>query len=412
MSDISYPLLACLAALSIAGFVGVLFALRRNPDALVAETSDRAVALLQEQFDELESEHQLGKLSDTEFASLQAELAQRLKEEVEASTSATASTAQSRLSLPLILIGALLVPLSSIALYQSLGTPSISALSGSATAPIDGEPEFVAMIASLENRLKTSPDDADGWRMLGRSYRVIGDMDKSVAAYQQSMERGNAENVEVILDTVEAITLQAEANNSPTYPLMSKLLAYRAAELAPENPKALWYAHIAAANTGDMQLAVTHLEALRDLNPPPEVLAVVNQQLSDFEAAGASLTEAKPAAANEIKSLTVNIDVATALKDRISVGAKLYVFAKPTDGSRVPVAVWRGQAADLPGTVTLDDSLSLMPSSKFSDHDEWIVTARISQKGDATAAPGDLSSEQTMSLADNGGTLIISDVVN
>lgn len=411
MPDISYSLIACIAALGLFAFVGVLFSLRRNPDALVEETSDRAVALLQEQFDELESEHQLGKLNDTEFAALQGELAARLKEEIDANNQLQHKAGQKRLSLPVLLVVALLTPIISLALYNSLGSPETSVPSAAAS-PNDGEPEFMAMIASLENRLATDPSDADGWRMLGRSYRVIGDMDKSVAAYQQSMERGNADNVEVILDTVEAITLQAEANNSPTYPLMSKLLAYRAAELAPENPKALWYAHIAAANTGDMQLAVDHLEALRDLNPPQEVLAVVNQQLADFEAAGATLSEKHSTAPSAgAKSLTITVDVADSLKDQIQSGAKLYVFAKPTDGSRVPVAVWRGQAANLPGSVTLDDSLSLMPSSKFSDHDEWIVTARVSQRGDATANSGDLSSEQTMSLADNGGRLTISEVV-
>jgi cytochrome c-type biogenesis protein CcmH len=412
MPDISYPLVTSFAVLGLAAFVGVLFSLRRNPDALVEETSDRAVALLQEQFDELESEHQLGKLDDTEFSALQAELAERLKEEIDANSKLRHKAGQQRLPVLVILLAALLTPAISVAIYTSLGSPQTS-VAGAAIVPNDGEPEFVAMIASLESRLASAPDDADGWRMLGRSYRVIGNFDKSVAAYQQSMERGNADNVEVILDTVEAVTLQAEANNSSTYPLMSKLLAYRAAELAPENPKALWYAHIAAANTGDIQLAVKHLESLRDLNPPPEVLMVVNQQLKDFEAAGAALSQPVTKAAVATKTLTITVDIVDSLKDKIEAGAKLYVFAKPTDGSRVPVAVWRGQATSLPAVVTLDDSLSLMPASgKFSDYDQWVVTARVSQQGGAIASAGDLSSQKTLTLADNGVTITISEVVN
>jgi cytochrome c-type biogenesis protein CcmH len=412
MPDISYPLITSFAVLGVAAFVGVLFSLRRNPDALVEETSDRAVALLQEQFDELESEHQLGKLNDAEFSALQTELAERLKEEIDANSKLRHKAGQQRLPVLAILLAALLTPAISVAIYTSLGSPQTS-VADAAIGPNDGEPEFVAMIASLEGRLASDPDDADGWRMLGRSYRVIGNFDKSVAAYQQSMERGNADNVEVILDTIEAITLQAEANKSSTYPLMSKLLAYRAAELAPENPKALWYAHIAAANTGDIQLAVKHLESLRDLDPPPEVLMVVNQQLKDLEAAGAALNQPVTKAAVATKSLTITVDIADSLKAKIEAGAKLYVFAKPTDGSRVPVAVWRGLATSLPAVVTLDDSLSLMPASgKFSDYDQWIVTARVSQQGGAIANAGDLSSQKTMTLADNGMTITISEVVN
>ncbi|MFT5063870.1 MAG: cytochrome c-type biogenesis protein CcmH [Gammaproteobacteria bacterium] len=412
MPDISYPLVTSFAVLGVAAFVGVLFSLRRNPDALVEESSDRAVALLQEQFDELESEHQLGKLNDAEFSALQSELAERLKEEIDANSKLRHKAGQQRLPVLAILLAALLTPAISVAIYTSLGSPQTS-VAVAAIGPNDGKPEFVAMIASLEGRLASDPDDADGWRMLGRSYRVIGNLDKSVAAYQQSMERGNADNVEVILDTVEAITLQAEASKSSTYPLMSKLLAYRAAELAPENPKALWYAHIAAANTGDIQLAVKHLESLRDLNPPPEVLMMVNKQLKDLEAAGAALNQPVTKAAVANKSLTITVDIADSLKARIEAGAKLYVFAKATDGSRVPVAVWRGLATSLPAVVTLDDSLSLMPASgKFSDYDQWIVTARVSQQGGAIANAGDLFSEKTMTLADNGMTITISEVVN
>lgn len=392
-------------------FIGVFLSLRRNPDALVQENSDRAVALMQEQFKELESEHQLRKLSDTEFAALQNELAQRLKDEVEANNQQQQDASQRRLSTLSIVVVSVFTVVVSAGLYSSLGSPTADETAVAGVSK-EGEPEFMAMVASLEARLQTEPNDPDGWRMLGRSYRVLSDFDKSVAAYQQSMERGYADNVDVILDTVEAITLQAEAAQKAAYPLMAKLLSYRAAELAPENPKALWYAHIAAANTGDVQLAVKHLEALRELNPPAEVLSVVNQQLADLKMAGATLSPPAASTKSSAKSLIINIDVDTDLKSLIQPGAQLYVFAKPTDGSNVPVAVWRGQASKLPATVTLDDSLSLMPSSKFSDHDQWIVTARVSQSGQAAAQSGDLYSSRTLKDTDTETTLVISDVVD
>ena len=410
MSDLSFPMLASFAILGLVAFIGVMFSLRRNPEALVGESEERVVALLREQYDELESEHKLGKLSDAEFQTLQAELAERLKEEVETNRAKQGAAATQLLGAPIVLgISTLFIAIS-IGLYVGLGSPSSATDEPVAASPNDGEPEFMAMIASLERRLNTDPNDPDGWRMLGRSYRVIGQFDKSVAAYQQAMERGHADNVEVILDTVEALTLRAESENSESYPLMAQLLAYRAAELDGSNPKALWYAHIAAANTGDIQQAVVYLEALRDLNPPAQVLDVVNQQLKDFESAGATLS--KPiAAAAPSKSLTLTVALSPELSSKVGAGAQLYVFAKSTDGSPIPVAVWRGPANELPATITLNDSLSLMPNTKFSAHDEWLVTARISQTGDASANPGDLYGESTMTEADNNGELLISEVV-
>ena len=55
----------------------------------------------------------------------------------------------------------------------------------------------------------------------------------------------------------------------------------------------------------------------------------------------------------------------------------------------MPLAIQRLPATQLPVTVTLDDSTSMMPAMKLSLIPQVVVGARISKSGQATPQPGD-----------------------
>jgi len=66
------------------------------------------------------------------------------------------------------------------------------------------------------------------------------------------------------------------------------------------------------------------------------------------------------------------------------------VFARPADGSRMPVAILRKEVKDLPLKFTLDDSLAMNPTTAISRFGEVIVGARVSKSGNAAPQSGDL----------------------
>jgi cytochrome c-type biogenesis protein CcmH len=68
----------------------------------------------------------------------------------------------------------------------------------------------------------------------------------------------------------------------------------------------------------------------------------------------------------------------------------LFVFARATEGPRMPVAILRAQAKDLPLEFTLDDRSSMIAGMKLSDQKQVVVGARISKSGSATPQPGDV----------------------
>lgn len=104
--------------------------------------------------------------------------------------------------------------------------------------------------------------------------------------------------------------------------------------------------------------------------------------------AAAPVTASAPAAADSAIEVAVTLD--PALRERIAPGDTLFVFARAAQGPRMPLAIVRRQAGELPLTVTLDDSQAMAPNFRLSAFPEVSVGARISRSGNATAQPGDL----------------------
>jgi cytochrome c-type biogenesis protein CcmH len=80
-------------------------------------------------------------------------------------------------------------------------------------------------------------------------------------------------------------------------------------------------------------------------------------------------------------------------------------------GTRMPVAVLRQRAQDLPLKFTLDDSLSMSPQARISAAQEVEIEARVSKSGMAKAEPGDLiSTVQTVKVGARGVTLRVAQI--
>jgi cytochrome c-type biogenesis protein CcmH len=89
-------------------------------------------------------------------------------------------------------------------------------------------------------------------------------------------------------------------------------------------------------------------------------------------------------------AVRVRVSLDPKLRDRVAAGDALFVFARAVGGSRMPLAVIRAQANELPRSFTLDDSMAMSPATRLSSAADVIVEARVSKSGSATPAPGDL----------------------
>jgi cytochrome c-type biogenesis protein CcmH len=107
------------------------------------------------------------------------------------------------------------------------------------------------------------------------------------------------------------------------------------------------------------------------------------------EAVAAAATAPTSAAARGA-AVSGIVEIAPALAAKLAPTDTLFVFARAAEGSRMPVAILRAQAKDLPLKFTLDDRSSMVAGMKLSDQAQIIVGARVSKSGSATPQPGDL----------------------
>ena len=105
-----------------------------------------------------------------------------------------------------------------------------------------------SMVARLAERLAASPDDADGWIRLGRSYRVLGEATKSRAAYAEAV-RLRPNDISVLSSYIASITNVegADATKQPEFiDTVAKILSHD-----PNNHTALWFSGLRARQLGD-----------------------------------------------------------------------------------------------------------------------------------------------------------------
>jgi len=263
--------------------------------------------------------------------------------------------------------------------------------------------QIVAMTEKLAERLKDKPDDADGWTMLGRSYSVLGRHAEGLKAYEQAAKL-RKDDPTVLADYADSLAVN---NNSNLSGEPMKLIE-RALKIDPKNLKALYLAGTHAFNTKDYANAVKYWEKMVEVSPPGNAFSqqvepaiAEARKLAGMPAAAKPLDAALPgkatntagsgAAANAMVSGTVTLSAA--LAKQAQPDDTVFVFARASEGSRMPLAILRKQVKDLPLTFKLDDSMAMSPANALSSAGKIIVNARVSKSGNAMPQPGDLTGQ-------------------
>jgi cytochrome c-type biogenesis protein CcmH len=104
--------------------------------------------------------------------------------------------------------------------------------------------------------------------------------------------------------------------------------------------------------------------------------------------APASSLASAPASAAVLSGL-VSID--PGVKVQIAPTDVVFVYATPTNGQKMPLAIVRKTADQLPFEFVLDDSMAMNPASKLSAHTQVMLKVRISKSGEAMTRSGDLT---------------------
>ncbi len=363
-------------------------------------------AIYREQFAKLEQDLAEGTLGQADYAQAKAELQRRVLEDTDVADQQASVVGAPRKTM----IGvALAVPVVAGALYLQIGTPAaMDPLALQAAAAGHGQvttpQELEQMVASLAQRLEQEPGNLKGWSMLARSYKAMG---RPVEA-QKAFERAGA----FIDDDPEMLASYADvvASNAGTLAGKPTQLIDKALRVDPNHPMSLWLKGTADFEQKKYPQAIATWERLvAMLQPGSDDARMLEGAINDARAK-AGLPAGTVAAAPLGSNVKGVVELDPALKSKAAPDDVLMVIAR-RPGTRMPLAVLRKRAAELPLVFTLDDSLSMDPSSRLSSVAEIEVEARISKTGLAKQEPGDLLSQaQTVKLGANGVALRIAKV--
>ncbi len=102
--------------------------------------------------------------------------------------------------------------------------------------------------------------------------------------------------------------------------------------------------------------------------------------------------------ANDANKTSVKLSVRLdpALQDSLNSEYTLFVYARAATEPRMPLAIVRHQAGELPLETQLDASMAMMPQMSLTKFPQIIFMARISASGNAMTQPGDLLGETSV----------------
>jgi cytochrome c-type biogenesis protein CcmH len=281
----------------------------------------------------------------------------------------------------LLIVGLLLA---SAGLYRHVGNPI------ALDASMVERPQTIEQALSQLERSRNTFKDHEGWVMLARMYARVGKLEQARDTWDKVLKHAPDEP-DFLASAAEA---RAQTDAQRRFDPRAVELLQRALKINPEHQQTRLFLGI----------------ALRQQNKPADAAKMWEPLLAQVDAANAETLRAEvdaarkdaglpplsaPAATAASQGLVVEValDPAFAARVRLRGDTTVFVIARAPDGPPMPVAVEKHTIADLPLTVTLDDTDGPMPTAKLSALQEVEVIARLSESGNAMRQDGDLESK-------------------
>ena len=270
-------------------------ALQRSETNVVSddERKQANIEVYRDQLSELEADRLNGIVAEDQYAQDRDEIERRLLEDVTTTrTKKTTGAApiNARNTAYLLGIG---LPLVAIVFYLRIGEPDritnpapvgAPPSAASAAPPERTQEQIEANVAKLAERLKSNPNDAQGWTMLARSYSSMEKYGEAANAYAKATDL-NPKDADLLAEYA-FVTAMAEGRSLEGKPTE---IINRALKADPENPKALQLAGSAAFQAKDYKKAIDYWQrVLKKVPPGSEVAETINARINEAKTLAAS----------------------------------------------------------------------------------------------------------------------------
>lgn len=358
------------------------------------------VRIFREHLSELERSFTAQAIDQTQFAQLKLELERNLLDD-EAAIRARHPRQARGLGAKLIVAVSMLVLASGVYFYLQRGSADDVVIQQLQEAKMkqdyqdmlqNHEPnpaKTQELIAQIKSRLQEKPDNLQLWFLLARSYMELANYTEATTAYQQLMQR-DPQSPMIMSELAQAMFLRD--GNRMTPPVVD--LAKNAVTLDPKNTTALGLLGIDAYGRKDYKATIRYWQqsvALLGTNSSggQALAAGIERAKRDFIASGGSLEEL-----NSKSPYALTLNVTLGPKAKVNKDQIVFIYARAWKGSPMPLAISRIKVADLPVTITLDETMAMSPTASLANATDIEVVARISPEGSAQAKVGDWQAKQ------------------
>lgn len=266
-----------------------------RPRAALASRAEHDVEAFRAQLREVEHDLSRGVLTEIEAESARIELSRRLLAAAEAAEiEVGAKPAPSRLTSVLGLVTAVAVPVLGIGVYGQLGTPTLQDVPHAerdfaseqrpdtrpsqeqaeaqqarqpreAPEPSEARAQMMELTEKVKERLKSTPDDPEGWGVLARSLKSLEIYDESWRAFEKVATLSpQTADADLYANMAEAMFLAAGGYMSPE----AEQTTDKALALDDNFHQALYFKSVALAQRGEMRRAIEGWLKMLETAPP------------------------------------------------------------------------------------------------------------------------------------------------
>jgi len=335
---------------------------------------------------DLEAERDSGTIDAERFEQARLELERSLLQDTAGEGDSSETHAPSATSRWIAATAAAIaVPALAISLYMHFGRTDLlnPKIDVSNPAAMLKNPTQLAYAANrLVSDLRTHPDDAKRWTVLGIIYNALQRYEDAARAYNRALAL-EPKNADVMVNLAEAIAMSRNDDLSGR----PERLLQRALTIAPTHQKALWLYGIAQYRRTQYADAIATWEKLKaELEPGSGPAKLVDQNIAAATKEQHALATAEQSGA----TVKVKVELDPKFKAKADPNTTVFIFARAVNGPPMPLAVVRKQVKDLPLTVTLSDAQSMSPAARISNFQQVMISARVSAAGTAMPKSGDL----------------------
>lgn len=368
-------------------------------------------SLYLEKIAQLEGQFEAGEIDEAQHEQLKLEYQRQFISDnpAEDECSAAAAVAGKGKWLPIVV--ALSIPFMAVFLYLQMGASDEVNLrkllekrsqAFMTSSHESGQLQYLTyqVVEQLKTLADKHEDDPLYPVLLGQLYMDQGEFELAIPRYRRAVSL-LPEEAEIRAEYAQALFFAS--GNQVTEEMLRE--AELALKLQPANQTALGLMGIGNFHQGNYRDAIDYWQRALDLLPPMSAsrgsleagIAEARERLGDSPE-----QQPSPSVAGE-SSLEVSVSASDSVD--LPPETTVFIYARAWQGSPMPLAIRKMTLADLPVTVTLDDSMAMSPAANLSSAEKIELIARVSLSGAPVPASGDWqASSDAIEISEAGQT--------